>query len=448
MSRPHYVRSEVELDDSGNTVVKIQPPHKNQVVILDHDGSAVCFAGRRFGKTVVGVYKIWRGAINKPGMYWWVGLTWQSASMWVAWNHFMALAGRIPNRAQNGVRIETDIRRSDKKILLPNGSEIWMRTAEREAALAGAGVRGAVVDEFTLMKEVVWTEYLEATLLDYNGWAFFIGVPKGENWGAKLWRVAATRQGWRQFHYTTYDNPFIDDEAIDLIKQNTPEHVFRQEYMAEVLTDGGDVFKNVERVCINEMQKHSIDGHHYVMGVDLARRFDFTVLTVFDISSEYPEQVFMDRFNEMSWAIQISRIKAAIMRFAPTKLSIDATGLGGSVVERLQHDLQALGINVAVEPVVFNRAVKVELVQSLALAMENEEVVLLNDETLKEEFRTYTAVLTEGGEWKYGAPSGFNDDAVTATTLGYSAARKRRLMAGLAVSPILLPKSSTWRRAI
>lgn len=71
------------------------------------------------------------------------------------------------------------INRSSYEVRVPGLGEIWFRTADNPSSLAGEGIQGAVVDEFSLMREAVWTEYLEGTLLDHQGWAAFSGVPKG-----------------------------------------------------------------------------------------------------------------------------------------------------------------------------------------------------------------------------------------------------------------------------
>lgn len=119
----------------------------------------------------------------------------------------------------------------------------------------------------SLAKEIVWTEYLEATLLDYGGWAAFSGVPKGKNWGAALWHSAVSREGWLQVHATSYDNPFIADAAIDRIRLHTSERFFNQEYLAEIVDDAGGVFRGVVKAATAVKQDKPIDGHSYIVGV-------------------------------------------------------------------------------------------------------------------------------------------------------------------------------------
>src|SRR5262245_36313526 len=83
-----------------------------------------------------------RDGLKMPGIYWWVGVSWKSASMKRAW--------RLLKVRLRGFSV---IREADKEIHLPNGTQIWLRTADNLSSLAGEGLRGAVLDEFTLMDE-------------------------------------------------------------------------------------------------------------------------------------------------------------------------------------------------------------------------------------------------------------------------------------------------------
>ncbi len=65
---------------------------------------------------------------------------------------------------------------------------------------------------------------------------------------------------------------------------------------------------------------------------------------------------------------------------------------------------------------------KAPLIDGLALAMEKEEIVLLNDPVLKHELMAYEMKRNSMG-WSYGAPSGSHDDTVIATALSLWASK-------------------------
>lgn len=228
--------------------LELPKPHsEGQQAMLDWPRHGVAFCGRRYGKTEIACIKLLLGVTQDPGLYWWVGLNWRSASMRRAWRILKAYCEMLWRAI--GERPDKYIRESDKTLIFPGGGEIWMRTAERADSLAGEGVKGVVLDEFSLMSEAVWTEYVAATLVDYGGWALFVGVPKGLNWAARLWMSAKTRKGWQAWQFTSYDNPHLDKATIDDLASGLPERLRRQEIYAEVVDDAGAVFRNVSELA-------------------------------------------------------------------------------------------------------------------------------------------------------------------------------------------------------
>jgi hypothetical protein len=389
--------------------ISLPRPHAAQREILSWDGNAVIFAGRRFGKTQVFIYRLLMAATNKVGLYWWIGLTWRSASMKRAWRLLKYYVRKIWQAL--GKKPDTYIREADKELYLPNGSAIWMRSAERPDSLAGEGVDGAIVDEFSLMDEIIWTEYLEAALLDREGWAWLGGVPKGENWATRLWRMAHERAGWRFFHFTTYDNPKLSRERIDDIKANTPEVLFEQEYLAQITPDAGAVFRGVRHVLTAPTDAKPIWKRHYIGGLDWARHHDYTVLVILDAVTR--EMVAMDRFNKVDWALQRGRIRELYDTWLPDVIYAESNSIGEPNIEALQME------GLPVHPYATTSQSKPWLIGGLALAIERKEIALLPDDVLVNELQSYTMERLPSGGYRYGAPSGMHDDCVIALALAW-----------------------------
>jgi hypothetical protein len=400
---------------SGNVVIELPAPHSPwQQEVIEWPGSGVIFGGRRSGKTHGLVQRILRANSRRPGMYWWVGLSWKSASMKVAWELLCDYTSRAPG---------TVINHTNYEIRLMDGSQIWARTAERPESLAGAGIMGAVMDEVTLMPENVWTEYLQGTLLDYGGWALLGGVPKGENWASRLWRK--TNSGgmgpnWKAWHVTSYQNPRINPADIDEVRRNAPDLIFRQEYLAEILDDIGQVFRGVLQAATAFRQERGIPGHTYVGGLDVARLHDFTVLTVIDTT--LMEVCYMDRFSNLDFDFQEMRVKAVTELFPLTNLTVEETGLSMQMAERLGKQMNVTKFKTG-------NASKDLIVQALSVAIQQPNTLKLlpPDDPVGAvaigELQSYTMEQMAGGAWKYGAPSGENDDCVMSLALAYSGTR-------------------------
>jgi len=72
------------------------------------------------------------------------------------------------------------------------------------------------------------------------------------------------------FHYTIYDNPKISREEIEAIKASTPEDVWRQEYLAEVVEYSGVVYGEFTDSSIFDPSTRFIGHEKFpcVVGID------------------------------------------------------------------------------------------------------------------------------------------------------------------------------------
>jgi hypothetical protein len=392
-------------------LVDLKAPHgPKQQAMVEHPGSVVAMCGRRFGKTDAYVQRILWQATTKPGLYWWVGLSWRSASLKRAWREMTAIARQV-YRAM-GLDERHLINNSRYEIIIPGLCEIWFRTADNPSSLAGEGICGAVLDEFTLMDERVWTEYVEGTLVDLGGWAAFSGVPKGWNWGAGLWHAAADRPGWLQVKATSYDNPFIRHDRLDEIRLSVPDRLFRQEYLAEIVDDGA-LFRNVQACAIATPQQQAQSGHEYVIGVDWGKWEDYSVFTVIDQTTR--ECVHVDRSNHVDYLIQLERLKALHARFRCRQIVVE-TNSNEALIELLRRS--ALPI---VEFRTTNQS-KAAIIDSLIVAFEQSDIRIIPHDVLVAELQAFKATPLLTG-LRYEAPSGMHDDCVMSLALAWHAAR-------------------------
>lgn len=391
--------------------IKLQKPHTaKQQLLITHAENVVALCGRRWGKTTAFVNRIFYWLLRQPGLYWWVGLSWRSASMKRAWREAAAIA-RVVLRSM-GLTETGYINKSEHQINIPGLGEIWFRTAENPSSLAGEGIRGVILDEFTLMPAEVWTEYIQGTLIDHNGWACFGGVPKGNNWGAALWRGAASKKGWLQLHATTYENPNIDATVVDAIRAdpNTSEFFFRQEYLAEILTAEGMVFRRVNEAAVLEPLENPLSGHTYIAGVDVADRMDFTVAFVLDAKTR--DVVYMDRFQRVGYDVLENRLEALYNRFRLMNMIVEDNSVGAPVIDHLKSR------GMRITPFHTSPATKMPAIQALQAAFEHSTIRILNNPILVGELLSYESTRTATGI-RYSAPAGQYDDCVMALAIAY-----------------------------
>jgi phage FluMu gp28-like protein len=187
-----------------------------------------------------------------------------------------------------------------------------------------------------------------------------------------------------------------------------PQAVIQQEIFAEFLEDSGVVFRGTKDIMTSQKQ-NPIPNHIYVMGVDLAKVQDFTVISIFDRSNNH--QVYQDRFNTIEWPLQKQKIKALSRKYNNALIMLDATGLGDPIADDLIRD------NLPVEPYKLTNQSKKDLIEKLIIWIEQKKFRLLPLEETLAEFGAFTYDVTNKGRISYSAPAGFHDDIVIATGL-------------------------------
>jgi hypothetical protein len=259
--------------------------------------------------------------------------------------------------------------------------------------------------------ELCWTEAIRATLTDYQGDAWFLSTPKGRNFFWRIYErgVDPLQEEWASWQMPTLTNPFIVPEEIEQARRDLPDSVFRQEYLADFLEDGGGVFRKVRKAATLLPQEAPADGHEYVMGVDWGRHQDFTALTVYDASSK--AVAALDRFTGIDYQTQLDRLRALARRFRVRTITAELNSMGGPLVEQL------MGEGLPVEGFQTTNESKTGIIRELERALEGEEILLINDPVLVSEMEAYEQERLPSGKWRFGAPEGLHDDTVVSLAL-------------------------------
>ena len=157
------------------------------------------------------------------------------------------------------------------------------------------------------------------------------------------------------------------------------------------------------------MPQKPLDNHIYVMGVDLARVTDYTVISVFDRMTN--AQVYQKRFNELDWVTQRSRIKNISKLYNNALVVLDASGLGDPIAEDLIRQ------GVPVSPVRISAPVKTELIEKLSIAIEQRMIKIINMPETRLELEKFTYTKNSSGYIKPRVRQGYHDDIVTSLAL-------------------------------
>jgi hypothetical protein len=386
-------------------------PHGGQKEVLraDKRDIDIC-AGTRWGKSLLCAYVAFRRLLADNQQIWIVSLTYDMAKK--IFDYVIDFAAQWDKRLLKGVQNRPFPRFEVKEW----GSWIECKSADNETSLMGEELDLAILDEAARMKPDIWQRYIIARLASRKGKSFKISTPFGKNWFYNNCMETKGAEDGAYFHFPSNANPYFPPEEWERAKQRLPRDIFQQEYEAVFLSDAASVFRNI-RTCIADTYEEPRPGHRYVMGLDLAKFGDFTVITIVDRDSH--RVVFWDRFTKLPYTLQKERILNVARKYH-CLVVIDAMNVGAAMADELRaeglsvQDFKATG---TISKDIDKQGSKEKMVEKLSLFFEQRNVIIPPEEVLIDELESFSYHLTPSGNLVYGAPEGFHDDCVTSLGL-------------------------------
>jgi predicted phage terminase large subunit-like protein len=229
-----------------------------QEVFADTTRFKIVAAGRRTGKSRLAAWMLIINALQTDkGHVFYVAPT-QGQARDIMWQTLLELGhGVITNAHINNLQIK-----------LVNGATISLKGGDRPETMRGVSLKFLVLDEYADIKPDVWEQILRPALADQKGSAMFIGTPMGRNHFYELYKYAemGDDETYKAWHFTSYDNPLLDPEEINVAKKSMSSYAFRQEFMASFEAAGSEMFKE-DWVTVEDDPQ--IEGDYYI-ACDLA----------------------------------------------------------------------------------------------------------------------------------------------------------------------------------
>lgn len=284
---------------------------------------------RRSGKTVFSGMELLLAALRtdrQDAMFGYI-CPFLKQSKTVAWLYIKRFAAPIPG---------VEINESELSVKLPNGAKVRLFGADNGDALRGMYFDGIVIDEVADMKPDVWGEIIRPALADRQGWALFIGTPKGINLFSELYyRGLGGEPGWASDLRRASEVGVIPADEIEAARREMSPSQFAAEFDCDFAAAVDDVLVRLDDVLA--AQKRVIIEADYmygakILGVDVARYGgDRTVIIKRQGLVAFPPLVSQGS-DLMATA---SRVAQLIEEWAPDATFIDAGGVGAGVIDRL-----------------------------------------------------------------------------------------------------------------
>jgi len=224
----------------------------------------VLFFGRQSGKTFFAVNHSWISAVMKQGRYFVVFKTYKQAHE-VVWRQYIPLIPKelIYKKNEQDLLIEFNYV-ENTPMTLPDGRQITINHdkskprstlqllgSDQADSHRGFKANGIIFDEYADQNPDNWGAVYEPMFTTTNGWAIFMGTPRGFNHFYDMNVDAEEQDDWFYLKATWRDSPYVSKEHIERAKKDAERKgllsTFLQEYELEFRAVQGAVFPQFDR---------------------------------------------------------------------------------------------------------------------------------------------------------------------------------------------------------
>lgn len=295
---------------------------------------------RRAGKTIFAVIILILKALScrkEAGRFGYVAPFYGQAKS-VCWEILKKFAREVPG---------VEIREGDLTVRFSNGNTIRLFGADNPDALRGLYFDGIVLDEVGDMKPRMWQEIIRPALTDRQGWAIFIGTPKGINLFSELYNHALGDPEWFADIKRVGDTKAIPEAEVNQARNEMAPPIFAQEFECDFNAATINSVIPLD-LALNATQRYlNRNDYHYapkILGGDVARFGDDRSVLVIRQGLQAFQPLVMQKIDTMEYSNQVIHIQESEK---PDMTFIDEIGVGAGVVDRLRQLARprVLGVN-------------------------------------------------------------------------------------------------------
>jgi hypothetical protein len=315
-----------------------RPWQKEALTALEAHRFGVVVAHRRAGKTEALCLRLLLAAMSlsrpHPAPFYGYVAPFLKQAKAVAWDRLKYYARNLP----------AVVSESELGLKLGNGAAIRLFGADYPDRLRGLGFDGVVLDEVAQMRPETWPAVIRPALSDRQGWAAFIGTPKGQGLFHDLFQAAARDDQWFAGAYPADITGVIEAGELAALRREMGAELFNREYLCDWSASDAATFIDFQSVA--EATRRPAPDYNpapLVLGLDVARFGDDRTAL---IRRRGPVVEGLAVWRERDLMFTASRAAEAISRYRPRAVFVDVCGLGAGVVDRLrQLGHRVIGVN-------------------------------------------------------------------------------------------------------
>ena len=317
-------------------VIPYKPRHPQTIIHPEFESHrfSVLVAHRRLGKTVLALNHMIKMAcknvLNQP-RYAYIAPFLKQAKL-IAWQYIKHYTSPIP---------DVKVNESELSIELPHGAKIHLFGGDNPDALKGTYLDGVILDEYAQMRPDLFGEVIRPTLSDRNGWAVWIGTPKGQNAFYEIYQKACKQMAeddplWYAAIYRADETGIISEDELRQLKDVLSDAAYRQEFLCDFSAAADNVMITIDLATTSRHKKYTegdVFGAPRILGIDPARFGDDRAV----IFRRQGLQAFTPKiYTKIDNMTLVGKAVDEIMDFKPDATFIDA-GRGEGVIDRLRQ---------------------------------------------------------------------------------------------------------------
>ena len=303
-------------------------------------------------------------------------------------------------------------------IMLRNGSTIFFKSAEQKDGLRGYTVTGIyVVDEAAFISDEVFFETL-AWVNVSQAPVVLCSTPKHKTgFFFKYYMLGLSNEpNIFSYNWSEFDtSALLPAEKLAEYQRNLPQSQFKTEFLGEFLDNEGGVFGDFGKIISNEYNPNL----NCYMGIDwgTGQGQDETAIAIFNSDRQ---MTGLYHFSDKDETATVSYIIELMKQYKPLKCQVETNSIGSVFYGLLDKAIKSAGLPVMLLRFTTTNESKERLINNFQVAMQNDNVTILDNQTLRIQMDMYEMKVNQNGKRTYNAASGYHDDCIIAMLLAFN----------------------------